>query len=390
MSDHSIAPSAVSSSLVLPPLSLYVHVPWCVRKCPYCDFNSHAVRDDLPEAAYLKALFDDLAVEREHLQSRSFETVFIGGGTPSLMSADFYQQFIQRLNEYGLLVSGAEITMEANPGTFEQERFAGYRSAGINRLSLGIQSFNDQRLHTLGRIHSGADAKTAAAMALELGFDRVNLDLMHGLPGQGVEGAMQDLEQALALDPGHLSWYQLTIEPNTEFHSRPPQLPFDDDLAEIQDQGQRLLASAGYAHYEISAFAKEGHRAKHNLNYWTFGDYAGVGAGAHAKLTTASGSILRRWKQRQPKSYMNNPAQANSERLLEKSLPLEFMMNVLRLSDGVSQHLYAERTGQPWSSIQQRCELAQKRGLLDLSNSSIKPTPTGRRFLNDLLEMFLD
>lgn len=378
-----------TSNVGLPPLSLYIHVPWCVRKCPYCDFNSHAVRDDIPEKEYLNALLQDLASEKMVMQGRQFSTVFIGGGTPSLMSADFYKKLLLHLTNEGLLEKSAEITLEANPGTFEQERFSGYRSAGVNRLSLGIQSFNDDRLKILGRIHSGEDANKAATAALTLGFDRVNLDLMHGLPGQSVEAAKEDLLQALALDSGHISWYQLTIEPNTEFHSRPPQLPMDDDLAEIQDEGQKLLEGAGYQHYEISAFAKEGHRSKHNLNYWTFGDYVGIGAGAHGKVTQANGVIERRWKLRQPRAYMDSPTQANSERLLTEALPLEFMMNLLRLSEGAPQSLYEARTGQSWEMIEARCLLAEKRGLLDLSGQRLKPTQTGRLFLNDLLEMFL-
>lgn len=375
--------------LELPPLSLYIHVPWCVKKCPYCDFNSHAARDALPEQSYLQALIDDLSSEHQNRQQRRFNTVFIGGGTPSLMGASFYQQLFQYLRDTDVLAANAEVTMEANPGTFEQQRFAAYREAGINRLSIGIQSFNDQQLQALGRIHSGAEAKTAAEKALTLGFDRVNLDLMHGLPGQTVAAAKTDLECALALDPGHLSWYQLTIEPNTEFHSRPPSLPFDDDLADIQDQGQQLLAASGYHHYEISAFAKEGHQARHNLNYWQFGDYIGIGAGAHGKITHHDGLIERRWKQRQPKAYMATPYEATSESLSKESLPLEFLMNALRLAEGVPQGLFSRRTGLDWTTIEPSCTEAERRGLLDLSAGMIQPTPTGRRFLNDLLEIFL-
>lgn len=380
---------APALSTVLPPLSLYIHVPWCVKKCPYCDFNSHAQQDELPQAVYRQALISDLAAELALVGGRPLQSIFIGGGTPSLMDADFYQQLLRDISEQTELAADIEITMEANPGTFEQARFAAYREAGINRLSLGIQSFADQQLQRLGRIHSGAEALNAVQQALTLGFDRVNLDLMHGLPGQSPEQAMADLDQALDLDAGHLSWYQLTIEPNTEFYSRPPQLPLDDDLAEIQDQGHAKLTAAGYQHYEISAYARPGQQCRHNLNYWQFGDYLGIGAGAHGKLTLADGQIERRWKQRQPKAYMANPAQANDELLAAESLPLEFMMNVLRLEQGAPQELYPLRTGQPWSTIEAACQTAAERGLLDLRGGYLKPTPMGRRFLNDLLELFL-
>lgn len=373
----------------LPPISLYLHTPWCVKKCPYCDFNSHAQREPLPEQQYLAALRADLAVEQDRLQGRRLSSVFIGGGTPSLLSAGFYQQLLGQLKAEGLIEATTEVTMEANPGTFEQARFAAYRAAGVNRLSLGVQSFDDQLLAGLGRIHSGAEAFEAVHQALNLGFERVNLDLMHGLPGQSPAKAMEDLDQALALDPGHLSWYQLTIEPNTEFYSRPPTLPLDDQLAEIQDMGQAKLRDAGYQQYEVSAYAREGQQCQHNLNYWHFGDYLGIGAGAHGKVSYGDGRIERRWKQRQPKAYMDKPIAANTELLAPESLPLEFMMNVLRLEQGVPQALYTAYTGQSWSTMAAICEQAERRGLLDLSAGRVKATVLGRRFLNDLLELFL-
>ncbi|MEC9482594.1 MAG: radical SAM family heme chaperone HemW, partial [Halomonas sp.] len=294
----------------LPPLSLYVHVPWCVRKCPYCDFNSHGVgrSAELPEDGYLTALLADLDADLALAGQRELTSVFIGGGTPSLMSADFYGRFFAALNERLALSRDCEITLEANPGTVEQRRFAGYREAGINRLSIGVQSFQPAQLEALGRIHSGTEAERAVTSARCAGFDNINLDLMHGLPGQDVAQAIDDLEQALALSPEHLSWYQLTLEPNTEFHSQPPRLPEDDTLWDIQDAGHQRLEQAGYNRYEISAYARPGRRSRHNLNYWRFGDYLGIGAGAHGKLSRpgASGTldIERRWKSRQPDAYL--------------------------------------------------------------------------------------
>lgn len=307
-----------------------------MRKCPYCDFNSHAQRGELPEAEYIACLLEDLKAEAELAQGRNISTIFIGGGTPSLFSADNYKQLLQQIDRIVPIEADAEITLEANPGTFEQEKFRGYREAGINRLSIGIQSFGDHQLQALGRIHSSADAIQAAELAREL-FPRLNLDLMHGLPGQDQAGAMHDLQQAIALQPDHLSWYQLTIEPNTEFHARPPQLPVDDTLWAIQERGQALLAEQGYQQYEISAYAQsEKDRSRHNLNYWQFGDYLGIGAGAHGKITLSEQDrMIRRWKQKQPKAYMDPQRRLGGEtELPTEERAFEFMLNALRLYQG--------------------------------------------------------
>ncbi len=377
------------AALQLPPLSLYVHVPWCVRKCPYCDFNSHAQQGDLPEQAYLRSLLADFEQERVWVQGRSLQSIFIGGGTPSLLSGGFYRSLLTELAQRLPFAADIEITLEANPGTFEQARFAAYRAAGINRLSLGVQSFSSQRLQALGRIHSGQEAIDAVVAAKALGFERLNLDLMHGLPGQDLQQAMADLEQAIDLDPSHLSWYQLTIEPNTEFHSRPPRLPADDTLWSIQQSGLQQLQSGGYQQYEISAYARDHDHCRHNLNYWRFGDYIGIGAGAHGKLTDLSQQrLVRRWKTRQPKAYMQTPIRASEEIIAEDALLLEFMMNALRLNDGVEATLFSQRTGLPSSSLQSVLAEARARGLMVADLDRLAPTAQGGRFLNDLLALF--
>ena len=377
-------------SIALPPLSLYIHIPWCVQKCPYCDFNSHAVREEIPEEAYVAALLDDLEQELKEISIRPLQSIFIGGGTPSLFSAAMINTLLNQVEQRISFAPDIEITMEANPGTFEQEKFRGYREAGVNRLSLGIQSFADTQLTALGRIHSGQEAIKAAGLAREL-FDNMNLDLMHGLPGQSTEQALQDLQIAASLKPDHISWYQLTIEPNTEFHARPPSLPVDETLWDIQERGQLFLAEAGYAQYEISAYAQAGKQARHNLNYWQFGDYIGIGAGAHGKVTQEDGTILRRWKQKQPKAYMQvDKRLGGSETLEADALPFEFMLNALRLTDGVDSALFPSRTGLDLSTLAPIAEKARKMGLLDTDPSRLAPTQQGRLFLNNLLEMFLD
>lgn len=385
-------PAAEQTTLQLPPLSLYVHIPWCVRKCPYCDFNSHAVKDELPQQRYIDALLRDMEQELVAVQGRTIESIFIGGGTPSLFDADGIDQILKGVAALTPLAADAEITMEANPGTFEQDRFAGFMAAGVNRLSIGIQSFHDQHLQALGRIHSRDNAIHAVEKAREIGFQRINLDLMHGLPDQAPAQALADLQQAIDLQPRHISWYQLTIEPNTEFYSRPPQLPEDESLWAIQEQGQALLASAGFNQYEISAYSQPGEQARHNLNYWQFGDYIGIGAGAHGKLTyPQQGDILRRWKQRQPKAYMDALKPVSGEQVIEvPERPFEFMMNALRLLDGVPAALYAERTGLPLEPIQARLDALRSKGLLLPDNRRLAPSPQGHLFLNDLLEQFLD
>ncbi|SFF84820.1 radical SAM family heme chaperone HemW [Neptunomonas qingdaonensis] len=374
----------------LPPLSLYIHIPWCVRKCPYCDFNSHAVKGEIPEAAYVKALLSDLQYEQPAAQGREIETIFIGGGTPSLFTADAIAQILDGANRIIPFSRDIEITMEANPGTFEQERFAGYLKAGVNRLSIGVQSFNQSHLQALGRIHSGDDARKAISAARELGYPHLNIDLMHGLPGQNEEQALYDLETAIALGPDHLSWYQLTIEPNTEFYAKPPIIPMDETLWDIQQAGQALLAAAGFQQYEISAYAKGSQaRARHNLNYWQFGDYIGIGAGAHGKVTFVQQDlILRRWKQRSPKAYLQsiNPL-GGEQAIAREDRPFEFMMNVLRLNEGVEEAVFAQRALMPLTDIQGSLAAARQRSLLEPTR--LQATPQGQLFLNDLLETFI-
>ncbi|MBM7062373.1 radical SAM family heme chaperone HemW [Pseudomonas sp. UL073] len=376
---------------LLPPLALYIHIPWCVRKCPYCDFNSHAAGPELPEDAYVDALLADLDADLTHVHGRELTSIFFGGGTPSLFSASALGRLLDGVEERVRFARDIEITLEANPGTFEQAKFRGYRQLGINRLSIGVQSFQTSQLSALGRIHDGHEAIRAADMARAAGFDNFNLDLMHGLPEQGVEDALDDLRIAIAQAPTHLSWYQLTLEPNTVFWNQPPVLPEDDILWDIQEAGQALLAAEGYAQYEVSAYARDGRRARHNLNYWTFGDFLGIGAGAHAKLSDPDGRIRRTWKTRLPKDYLDPAKRFQAgERLLERGeLPFEFLMNVLRLSDGAAASLYTERTGLPLASLAAARREAEARGLLQADPERLVATAKGQLFLNDLLQLFL-
>ncbi len=379
----------------LPPLALYVHVPWCVRKCPYCDFNSHGVGRgaELPERPYLAALIADLDADLPLVTGRELVSVFIGGGTPSLMSPAFYRDLLDAVAERLPLAADIEITLEANPGTLERGRFAGYRQAGINRLSLGVQSFQDAQLTALGRIHSGRDAMAAFEEARDAGFDNLNLDLMHGLPGQTPALALDDLERALALGPEHLSWYQLTLEPNTEFHSHPPVLPREEVLWDIQDLGHERLQAAGFSRYEISAYARAGRRARHNLNYWRFGDYLGIGAGAHGKLSVpgkGGHAIERRWKTRQPDAYLRRQHDprgfvAGREAIDPEELPLEFAMNALRLTEGVPLSDWRDTTGRPAEPLLVRLATARKKGLLVEDADRLQASPQGLLFLNELL-----
>lgn len=382
--------------MALPPLALYVHVPWCVRKCPYCDFNSHGVGRDagLPEEAYLAALLADLDADLALAAGRELVSIFIGGGTPSLLSADFYRRLLTGVAARLPLAPDIEITLEANPGTLERGRFAGYREAGINRLSLGVQSFQAAQLEALGRIHSGDDAEAAFAEARQAGFDNLNLDLMHGLPGQTPEMALQDLGQAIALGPEHLSWYQLTLEPNTEFYRYPPTLPEEEALWEIQDQGHERLEASGFHRYEISAYARDGRRSRHNLNYWRFGDYLGIGAGAHGKLSAPGVGggldIQRRWKSRQPDAYLrrcHDPRGfvVDAFRVAEADLPLEFAMNALRLPEGVPTRLWRESTGLPEAVLVERLASARDKGLLVKDAQRVQASSRGLLFLNELL-----
>ena len=378
-------------SLCLPPLSLYIHVPWCVRKCPYCDFNSHKADAHLPEDDYVSALLNDLKQDLGWVQGREIHSIFIGGGTPSLLSVNTYDNLFNGLKTVLNFSANIEITMEANPGTFEAEKFKGYRQLGINRLSIGVQSFQDHQLSHLGRIHSGKDAINAINMAKDAGFDNFNLDFMHGLPDQTLEHALADLKQGIDLKPTHISWYQLTIEPNTEFYKYPPTLPQDETLWAIQEAGQALLAEHGYKQYEISAYAQAGRQAKHNLNYWQFGDYLGVGAGAHGKITLLNEQkIIRTSKTRLPKDYLN-PNKIHSSNIVEiepEDLDLEFFMNALRLYQGTSFDIYEQRTGLSIKNCKQKIQQAIAAGLLEDSNE-IKTTHKGQLFLNELLEKFL-
>ncbi|MBU0950154.1 MULTISPECIES: radical SAM family heme chaperone HemW [Pseudomonadaceae] len=383
-------PPAVSR-LELPPLAAYVHIPWCVRKCPYCDFNSHAAGASLPEDAYVDALLEDLDADLEQIQSRRLTSIFFGGGTPSLFSASALERILEGMRQRVGFADDIEITLEANPGTFEQAKFRDYRSLGINRLSIGVQSFQPAKLKALGRIHDGDEAIRAADMARAAGFDNFNLDLMHGLPEQSLEDALSDLRIAIAQQPTHLSWYQLTVEPNTEFWSKPPQLPEDETLWDIQEAGQALLAAHGYGQYETSAYAQPGRQARHNLNYWTFGDFLGLGAGAHGKWTAPNGEIRRHWKTRLPKDYLD-PAKrfrAGDKQLAQDELPFEFLMNVLRLTDGVPSLMFTQRTGLSLDLLADGRRDAEARGLLEPDPQRLVATPKGQLFLNDLLQLFL-
>lgn len=380
----------MSSLLKLPPLSLYIHIPWCLKKCPYCDFNSHEFKGSVPENEYIDALLKDLDKELDYVQERSLQSVFFGGGTPSLFSAKAIQRLLEGCNQRISFAGDIEITLEANPGTFEQQKFADFRTAGINRLSIGIQSFQEDFLIRLGRVHNASEAMRAADIARKAGFDNVNLDLMFGLPGQQQKQALADLQQAIALNPAHISWYQLTLEPNTLFYRYPPALPEAPLIEGMQDAGIELLAESGYQRYEISAFGQPGQQSRHNLNYWHFGDYLGIGAGAHGKLTLpAQNQIIRTRKLRQPRAYLQpNAIYCISQSAIEPSeLPLEFMMNVLRLSEGAPESLFEERTGLPLSLVQENLADLREQGLL--LSRDIVPTAKGMDLLNNVLQAFI-
>jgi oxygen-independent coproporphyrinogen-3 oxidase len=376
--------------MLLPPLGLYIHLPWCERKCPYCDFNSHESRS-IPEEQYVRALLQDLRDDLPLLQGRSIDTLFIGGGTPSLFSANAITQLLQGIAALVPLAPTLEATMEANPGSAEADKFRAFREAGINRLSLGIQSFDDAQLQALGRVHTCDQALDAIEFARAAGFDSFNLDLMHGLPGQSMRGAESDLLTAINFAPAHLSWYQLTIEPNTVFHKRPPRLPVEDELADIQHRGEQLLADNGYAQYEVSAYSKPGFNCRHNRNYWSFGDYLGIGAGAHGKITFADGRIHRYSKRRQPQDYMAaSPGDfVGSHHTLERNdIAGEFMMNALRLNDGFALPQFAARTGLKVESVALQLQSLYERELLTCDGDVVKTTELGRRFLDDVVGTF--
>ncbi|MFS2214178.1 radical SAM family heme chaperone HemW [Telluria sp. Tellsp104] len=375
----------------LPPLALYIHWPWCVRKCPYCDFNSHESKEPVPEQAYLDALRADLEQSLPLIWGRKIHTVFIGGGTPSLISAAGLDRLMSDLRTLLPLDLDAEITMEANPGTFEAEKFKAFRASGINRLSIGIQSFNSRHLQALGRIHDAEEAIRAVGIA-QANFDNFNLDLMYALPGQTLAEAQADIDMALSFAPPHLSLYHLTMEPNTVFAKYPPELPGDDESADIQDMIAERTAAAGYEHYEVSAYAKPGHRARHNLNYWKFGDYLGIGAGAHSKLSFPH-RVLRQARYKQPASFMEAAGKGNAvaeeHELARADLGFEFMLNALRLTEGFDPNLFGERTGMPINAIEKDLNAAEAKGLIYRDFRVIRPTELGQRFLNDLQEMFL-
>jgi oxygen-independent coproporphyrinogen-3 oxidase len=401
---------AVTEFTVLPPLALYIHLPWCVRKCPYCDFNSHAVRGEVPEREYVDALLRDLEFEAPPVAGRVIETVFLGGGTPSLFSPAAIARLLEGVRARVPLASDAEITLEANPGTVEAAtapslargprldpigdtaRFRGFRDTGVNRLSIGIQSFGDGKLKALGRIHGRVEALRAVETARAAGFENFNLDLMFGLPGQTPAQALADIRQALAFVPPHLSAYQLTIEPNTLFHARPPQLPDDDTIAVMQEEIEAVLADTGYRHYEVSAYAQPGRECRHNLNYWQFGDYLGIGAGAHGKITSAD-AITRRWKVKGPNDYLVHAgarlAIGGEQVLTREEAAFEFLMNALRLREGFAPSLFAARTGAELAVVHAPLEEARRRGLIEISEERVRASAHGWRFLNELLLSFL-
>lgn len=384
-----------ATMLTPPPLSLYVHMPWCVRKCPYCDFNSHPARGVPPYEAYVDALLADLDHDLPLAWRRTVHSVFFGGGTPSLFPADAIDRFLQGASARLRFAPDAEITLETNPGTVEHGRFADYRRAGVNRISLGVQSFDDGCLQRLGRIHDSGEAEAAVKLAQDAGLDNINLDLMYALPGQTPDMAVRDVERAVALAPAHISHYQLTLEPNTLFAARPPGgLPDEDQAWDMQERCQALLAEAGYAQYEVSAYARPGRQCAHNLNYWHYGDYLGIGAGAHGKLTLgAEQAILRRWKLRHPAAYMAAAGTAGAiggeERVTPDQRPFEFMLNALRLVEGFSLDAFEARTGLRRDAIATGLAQAAGRGWLEVGGDRVRPTALGRRFTNDVIALFL-
>jgi len=400
------SPKAQRHFTELPPLSLYVHIPWCIKKCPYCDFNSHEQQDVIPENAYINALLDDLADEMPQVWGRSFSTVFIGGGTPSLFSASGIDKLLSGIRSLTALSPNAEVTLEANPGTFEQEKFSDYRAAGVNRLSIGIQSFNHRHLKSLGRVHSDREALDAVQIAHTAGFEQINLDMMFALPEQTIDELVTDIDTAINLGTTHLSFYELTLEPNTYFARFPPKIPDNDARAHMQDLVADTLAAHHFDRYEISAYAKGsatkesfrkeaiGNRSQHNMNYWQFGDYVGIGAGAHGKISSASnGHVVRRWKHKHPQRYLN--ARSASERLGAETpiaiadSALEFMMNALRLREGFAVPLFRQHTGVELDYWQPNIERSIERGLLAQTGLNLHTTPTGFNWLNELLQEFM-
>lgn len=379
---------------VLPPLGLYIHFPWCVRKCPYCDFNSHEAKGNVPELAYINALVQDLEQDLPLVWGRRISSIFIGGGTPSLLSPESLDALLSSIRARLAFNPGIEITLEANPGAVDYAKFEEFYSLGINRISIGVQSFADHCLQALGRVHNSQDAVMAIESAQKAGFNNFNIDLMFGLPGQSMSMAVNDINTAIALNPSHISYYQLTIEPNTLFHNKPPVLPVEEDIYAIQQACQSRLGESGFKQYEVSAYASEGHQCAHNVNYWQFGDYLGIGAGAHAKISNASEqSIKRYWKVKNPQDYIGKVATSEhisgSRTLSRKEAGFEFMMNALRLTDGFETELFTRHTGLPMLVVEKQLKEAQLRGLIDWDVRKISPTIQGYQFLNDLLEQFL-
>jgi len=372
------------------PLSLYIHIPWCIKKCPYCDFNSHKSPETLPEQNYVQALIADLKADLIRFNARELSSIFIGGGTPSLFSAQAYHVLFTELKQMIPFAKDIEITMEANPGSVEQQRFTEYRHLGINRLSLGIQSFNPQHLKALGRIHDDLQAHHAIESARNAGFDNLNLDIMHGLPNQSIEQGLEDLRTALAYQPEHLSWYQLTIEPNTVFYKQNPPLPSEDDAYLLEEQGLALIKENGFERYEISAFCKANKQAQHNLNYWLFGDYLGIGAGAHGKLTTKNG-VFRTQKHRQPNKYLNTgkPFLAGIEAVIDAELLFEFMLNTTRLEQAIPLELFTARTGLELNLLVPKLKMAENKNLITRTKTHWQVTAWGRRYTNNLQTIFL-
>lgn len=378
--------------LELPPLSLYIHIPWCVKKCPYCDFNSHEAQSDIPESDYVDILCQDFDRDYEHCNARPLHSIFIGGGTPSLFSPQSFEKILSHIQAKANLGAECEITLEANPGTAEADKFSGYFAAGINRLSIGIQSFDERQLKNLGRIHSSGESKRAIDFARRAGFENFNLDLMHGLPGQNVGDALSDLQTAIDFDPLHISWYQLTIEPNTVFYARPPTLPEEPVLNSLEDAGLELLANSGYQRYEVSAFSKVDCHSRHNLNYWEFGDYLGIGAGAHGKITLdQTDTIVRTQKHRQPNHYLSNGIHSELKRteIPQGERSIEFLLNALRSRNGFSESMFQSRTGLPFSAIGKKVEYLISKGLLAKTDDRIAASDKGFRLLNSLLQEFL-
>lgn len=379
-----------SLQLSLPPLSLYIHIPWCIKKCPYCDFNSHQKKQgDLPETDYIKALLEDLNTDRDYSQERPLHSIFIGGGTPSLFSAGAYDFLLTEIDKIIPFEADMEITLEANPGTFEQQKFHDFRLAGINRLSIGIQSFNGAFLKSLGRIHDDNEAIRATDIAQQAGFENYNLDLMFGIPEQGVKDAIMDIQTAIDCSPQHISWYQLTIEPNTQYYSHPPTLPDEDTIHWMQTLGKQLLKDNSFSQYEISAYSQPGRQSRHNFNYWLFGDYLGIGAGAHGKITLpAEKKIIRTRKTRQPDHYLDPSKKFCAETITvpEHELALEFMMNAMRLCEGTNRDCFEARTGLPLSSIEKQLSKLSQLGLLE--QNKIQASNRGQQFLNNLLSEF--